>query len=427
MASSKDLIPKTGVRFGPLSGISPENSPFPGSPSQAGFNKARYSLRDVILAGTFSQHLAPVPSIHGRGFSDLELEHEVSYNIAQSLKAGNCRYFEPQGVWVPFEILTRNSVDQDGNRYGVRFADSDTGSNIIQTKVEPSIGDALTPYAATFKAGATVIPDLRSDFAQPVWQNYSSPNGVAENINVVGNPNTIPTPTFALQQMQPIRVNADLLVSRQLVLQSTPGWEDWFRKQVLQAIAAKVDFYVMNGLGPTANQPTGILNYPQNVTNGTLVSKLTTQFTWGGAASYADQVAAVSSVTSQNVSDDGSFAWVISEAADKRWKSIPVISGFPRYLIETHCTPDGARIQLAASGQPVYATTNLDTVTGSSNQCVFGRWSDCLVGFWGAMDIVSNPFSFAESGTILVSVNVLCNFVLLHANAFTISSDSAAQ
>jgi hypothetical protein len=83
MASSKDLIPKTGVRFGPLSGISSEDSPFPGSPDQKGFNKQRYSLRDILLAGTFSQHYAPVTSIHGRGFSDLELEHEVSYNIAQ--------------------------------------------------------------------------------------------------------------------------------------------------------------------------------------------------------------------------------------------------------------------------------------------------------------------------------------------------------
>jgi hypothetical protein len=424
MASSKDLIPKTGVRFGPLSGIATEDSPFPGSPEQKGFNKQRYSLRDILLAGTMGEYSAPVPSLQGRGLrSDLELEKEVSFNITQSLKNGNCRYFEPQGVWVPFEVLTRDVIDSSG--YGVRDAVSDSASNLVQTKVQPTIGQALLPYAATLKAGATVISDLRSNFAQPVWQQAPSPSGVAENISVVTNPNTIPSPTFALQKMNPVRINADLLVSRQLALQSSPNFELWFRKEVFRALASKLDFYILNGLGSSQNQPLGILNYPQGSNS---VSLLNTQFTWGGAASYADQVNAVSTVTSQNVSDDGTFGWMISEAADKRWKSIPIISGFPRYLIETHCTPDGKRIQLAASGQPAFATTNLDTVTGSDNQCVFGRWSDCLVGVWSsALDFVVNPYTFATSGTILVSVNMLANFVLLHANAFIISSDSAAQ
>src|ERR1700751_5045959 len=91
MAKSSDLIPKTGVRFGPLSGIATEDSIYPGtSPEGKAINEQRYSLRDAILAGTmggtYSTFEAPIPSLINRGdLANIDLQKEVSDAISKRL------------------------------------------------------------------------------------------------------------------------------------------------------------------------------------------------------------------------------------------------------------------------------------------------------------------------------------------------------
>jgi HK97 family phage major capsid protein len=355
------------------------------------FDKRAYDLRSILLNGAMND--GPT---NKRG---LDREYEISANIANSLRNANNRYAEPNGVWVPSQVWCRDAV-------------SDTGGDLVQTTVEPSIAAALLPYSACLAAGARTITDLRSNFAQPIWQADMQPSGVPENFQVT----TFPGDTFALRTMTPIRGDVDLLVSRQLIVQSSPDFERFLREQLLRSVASKVDNWVLAGSG--TNQPTGIINLSANTGGGNSVALLAPTITFGGAPTYNSLTTMISNVTSQNVSDDGSFGWIISEASWKIFKETAIIAGYPRYLIE-----DGRILE-----KRCYQTNNLSSALGGGEQVVFGRWSDCVIGFWGdAIDILSNPFTFADSGVIYIRAGILVNFVLIHANAFTISTDSGAQ
>lgn len=385
------ITPK--IRTGPLSGLmSGAFDPFAkrgDSRDELEFRKRSYSLRDLILAGTG-------PGSNRRG---LDLEYEVSANIASHLQNPFNRHSEANGMWVPASIWCRDAV-------------GDTGGNLVETHVEPSIADALLPFSACLAAGARTISDLQSNFAQPVWQAAVQPSGLGENVQVT----SFPGDSFALQQMSPFRAEVDLLVSRQLIVQSSPDFELFLREQLLRSVASKVDNFILAGTG--TNQPTGLLNQPANTGTGNSVQKLAPTITFGGPPSYGSLATAISNVTTQNVSDDGTMGWIVSEAAWKVFKTTPIISGFPRYLIE-----DGKILEKAC-----FQTNNLSAALGGNEQVVFGRWSDCVIGFWGnAIDVLSNPYTYADSGVIYIRAGILVNYVAIHLNAFCISTDSGAQ
>ena len=112
------------------------------------------------------------------------------------------------------------------------------------------------------------------------------------------------------------------------------------------------------------------------------------------------------------------MAWIIGTQTEKIWKQTLQVSGYPRYLIE-----DGK-----AADKPVFVTNNLSAANSPpGEQVVFGRFSDCVVGLWGGVGFLSNPYVYADAGIIQCDINVLFSFTLLHATAFTISTDSGAQ
>jgi hypothetical protein len=71
---------------------------------------------------------------------------------------------------------------------------------------------------------------------------------------------------------------------------------------------------------------------------------------------------------------------------------------------------------------PAYVTSNLS----GTNQCVFGRFSDAIIGLWG-FDIVSDNMTMADSFTTVLTITTLFDFAPLRGLAFVRSEDSAAQ
>jgi hypothetical protein len=106
------------------------------------------------------------------------------------------------------------------------------------------------------------------------------------------------------------------------------------------------------------------------------------------------------------------LSWILSPSAYSKWLTTPRVTGYPRYLIEDDKAVDA----------PVFITNNLS----ATNQCVFIRASDCLIGLWG-IDLVSDSFSMIDQNVIVLTINVLFDFSVLRGLAVVRSSDSAAQ
>ena len=55
---------------------------------------------------------------------------------------------------------------------------------------------------------------------------------------------------------------------------------------------------------------------------------------------------------------------------------------------------------------------------GSEHGLIFGNWSDALIGMWGALELVVDPYSLKKQGMIEVTSFQLCDIALRHAQSF---------
>jgi hypothetical protein len=55
----------------------------------------------------------------------------------------------------------------------------------------------------------------------------------------------------------------------------------------------------------------------------------------------------------------------------------------------------------------------------------FGNWADLLIGFWGGLDVIIDPYTKALSGTLRVVVHQSCDVALRHGSSFAFNNDGA--
>ena len=55
---------------------------------------------------------------------------------------------------------------------------------------------------------------------------------------------------------------------------------------------------------------------------------------------------------------------------------------------------------------------------GSEHGLIFGNWSDALIGMWGALELVVDPYALKKQGMIEVTSFQLCDIALRHPQSF---------
>jgi hypothetical protein len=385
-------LPSTQIQpLGDLPGSS-NNSPFRlrSDNSQRIVDSVRdgYSLKTILLSG---ERLDPN-----------SWESQISRNLQAESKVP-CM---GSGVRVPFEVFQRDLSFSGG---------IPTGAGFVENKVRPA-ADVLRPFAACVAAGATVLPDLRSNVYWPRVATGTGPVFIAENANSYMAGSGYPTfSTMVLSGNH--RLVDEIRISTMLVKQAQFDVEKLITTTILRDVGAIIDFVAINGdPAVNPNQPKGLLNLPQNTSLTSDYNALAAGTTFGGPATWSALVEGIeTSVFSQNVIDDGTVSWIVSPQTRGRFMTVPKISGFPSYLMES----DGS-----IGGYRSFTTSNLS----STNQVVFGRFSDLVIGiFGGGIELLSDPFRYAGAGQIRIVVSVLIDVNVLHGPALTCSLDAANQ
>jgi hypothetical protein len=195
----------------------------------------------------------------------------------------------------------------------------------------------------------------------------------------------------------------------------------FLKSTFLRDIGATLDTSALRGTGPgtgTSGQPLGLLNQAENTGTPPFdMSKLAPDVSFGsGMATWTTVLQMRYNVEQSDVIDDQTMAYVISPLAKKALSQDQIIPGsnFPKFIYG-----DDNRI----AGYPALVTSNLNS---TSNQMVFGRFSDYVICLW-ALDVFSDPFTFASRGQIRIVVNALVNCGTLRGPSFCRSEDSAAH
>lgn len=313
------------------------------------------------------------------------LEKEVTDECVRAFK------LEDGGdrLHIPTDIMVG-----DGRRRDLEAGVSAEGGYTVATDLGGMI-DLLRNKAMVLQLGATQLTGLKGNLSLPRLDGAATASWVDEEGSV-----SETAQTFGQLALTPNRLAARTAFSDQLLAQSSVSVENVVRADLMRVTAIELDRAALHGSG-ASNQPLGL-----DGTSGI------GSVTFGGAPTWADVVEFETDVAAAN-GMIGSASFLTSAAVRGKWKTtVKVASTDSRFLCENN----------EANGYPLYVSEN---VTG--NIVFFGVWPELIVATWGAMSVIVDPYSKAQTGQRVVTVCSFHDIACRQPSAFSVSTDAGNQ
>lgn len=199
--------------------------------------------------------------------------------------------------------------------------------------------------------------------------------------------------SFDAITLSPKHVGGVTEMSRALIQQSAPAIEDLVREDLSWAIASAVDKAIIAGTG-AAGQPKGIIGRA-----GVQTAEL--------PAGWADVLDIEQLLAAINVNPTG---WYTSPA---------VLTGLRKVL---KAPTAGAEYIATAGriGELVASASN----AAPADTAILGDWSQVLVGQWGGVELLVNPYAEApyRRGGVLVRAMATIDVAVRHEQAFVVAT-----
>jgi hypothetical protein len=217
-------------------------------------------------------------------------------------------------------------------------------------------------------------------------------------------------PAYAKKVLSPKRLQVLQGITYDVLHQSTKDVDRLIMEDMVKAHAAALDAAIFAGSG-SSGQPTGVLNDA-----GINVVAIGTN---GGAITYANLVKMETEVGIDNGLLDNTLAYVSNAKVQGAMKTIPQIAGYPVYLLN-----DGK-----VNGYPFYMSNALPSnlTKGSAEEvcsaALFGPWSEVLVGGWGGLQFIVDPYTAKANGVLEISAMAYHDVLVRHPEAFAAIKD----
>jgi HK97 family phage major capsid protein len=326
-----------------------------------------------------------------------ELEREASEATAQKLGR------EPRSFFVPYDWMAAETRD-------LVVGTASAGGHLVATDLlVQNFIELLRNRMVTDQAGATVLTGLVGNVAIPRQTGGATAYWVAES----GSP-TESQQAFDQVTLSPKTVGAFTDISRKLLLQTSMDVERFVRNDLATVLALAIDYAALNGSG-TGNQPLGIAN----VTGiGSVVGGA------NGAAPTWTHIVRLETEVAMDNADVGRLAYVTSPKVRGKLKTTEKASGTAQFIWENGNTPLNGYRALVSN----QVRDNITKGTGSNlSQIFFGNWGDLIIGQWGALDILVDPYTGSTSGTVRVVALQDVDIAVRHAESFALMADADAN
>lgn len=209
-------------------------------------------------------------------------------------------------------------------------------------------------------------------------------------------------PAYSKLTMSPKRLQVIQGVTYDLMHQSSLAVDRLIMDDLTAAHASALDAAIFNGSG-SSGQPTGVLSAGS-------VNSITINASNGGPLTYALLVQMETEVATDNALLSN-LAYVSNAKVQGKLKTIPQIAGYPYYLMN-----DGK-----VNGYPFYMSnaipSNLGTGTAFS-AAIFGAWSEVLVGGWGGLQFIVDPYTAKDKGVLEISAAAYHDVCVRRPEAF---------
>lgn len=283
---------------------------------------------------------------------------------------------QARGFLVPYEVQKRDLVQ------GTPTA----GGNLVQTDLlGGSFIDALRNAMVLSGLGVRMLTGLQGQIAIPKLTGAATAYWVAENTAPTESQQTVGQVT-----MSPKTVGAFTDISRRLINQSSIDVESMVQTDIASVLGLAIQQAAISGTG-ASNQPSGLL---------TLVTPGVIGGTNGLAPTWAHQVALETAVAVANA-DVSNMAYLTNAKVRGKLKSTEKATGTTGNFIwsEGNTPINGYQ---AAITNAVPSNLTKGTSNGVCSAIIFGNFSDLLIGMWGGLDLMVDPYTGSTAGTVRV-------------------------
>ncbi len=248
--------------------------------------------------------------------------------------------------------------------------------------VEADVWDIQTPLynALTLtKAGATVLNGLVGNVVIPTYSgsNVAWKSELDSAADGTGSMSSI--------DLTPKRITGYFDVSKMLLAQDSKGVEAMLKRDIVTSIAVALEKAVFSK-DVDVNAPTGFFaGFDEDI-----------DFDVAGTLTWANVVELESKVDTANALI-GNLAYITHPTLRGLAKTTPKVSNNAVFVAENNLI----------NGYTALTTSSMATnITANGYYgMVFGNWADFIIGQWGGIDIIVDPYTQAGNGKIRLYVN----------------------
>jgi HK97 family phage major capsid protein len=332
-------------------------------------------------------------------------EAEVSQELAR--RSGK----KPQGFLFPTILpLDVRAAERGRQIAGVHRRDLDTsaGAGAVQVNTPATYIEYLRNRTVVVRAGARMLPNLMGKLALPKQSATATVSWVAE-----GAAPSASNAQLGSVTLQPRTIAARTLITRRMMAQTSLDVEMFARQDLADAVGVGIDTAAL--AGPTAGQnPVGLL-YNTSVPTVAIGTN-------GGAWTWGKVVDLEGSIFTNNA-DMAGMAYISNAKVRGHAKQTVKVTGYPVFLM----ADDGT-----VNGYPFFTTNSVPsnlTKGSSSGVCsaaFFGNFADMLIGMWGGLDILPDPYTSGGSGGLNLYALQDADIVNRHDESFAKTPDILA-
>ena len=356
------------------------------------------TARVVDLSNNEARQYSYVKAIRGslmakEGIKWDGLEREVSDAISAKLPSG---YEVRGGVFVP--MATRSGLDSGTATAGAELKYTTYGGELIEL---------LRNQCFVVKNGARMLNGLQGPVSFPRQAAAGTAVWVGEN------PGSDVAPSAAALSsvtLAPKSLMSQTPYSRQLLQQAVIDVENFVRSDLAETMARAWDLAALHGNG--GNGPTGIYNQANvNV------------LPMGGVPSFGLLQNMITAVANSNALQ-GSLAWMTNPSIAGKLAQTLVAQAAGSKMIWDGPYDEGMvnGYRARATKQVAGTMSGLANTGGSEQGIVFGNWNEILIGNWGAMELLTDPYTLAGQAMVRVVAFQMVDVEVRHPGSFCVST-----
>lgn len=312
------------------------------------------------------------------------------FEVCSAAAAGR----QTRGTLIPHDVLSVRSDIISNTKTGAGYTGD--GKNTVATNLlAGSFIDVLRNKAVLLQ-NATMLAGLVGNVDIPKQTSKTTASWIGEDDSA---PAT--DVNFGLVSLRAKTLAARSAITRRLLNQSSLGIEALVRENLARDLALALDYAGFYGDG-TNNAPVGIKS-----TSG--IGAVTFA---GANPTFAELVGMETAVSLQNADVD-SMAYIGN-------------ASFRGYAKSTKKFADASMNTIWEQGDTVNGYRALTTNQVALGDVFFGNFSDLLVGMWGGLEVMVDPYTGSDKGQLKIVVMQDVDFAVRRAQSFVVGVKASA-